>query len=581
MHGLGPHGVPFLEAQRPVVEAGGQPEAVFGQRRLAAEVALVHAADLRDRDVALVGEDQRVVGQVFEQRRRRLAGLAAREIARIVLDALAHARGLQHLEVEIGALFEPLRLEEPPLSIELVEPALQLVLDGLDALDQRRPRRHVVRIGVDLGELQVVGLLAGERVELLDALDLVAEEAEAPAAVLVMGREQLHRVAAHAEIAAAEIRRALVLQSHEIGDELALVDALADRDAERHGRIGLDRADAVDARHGGHDDDVVALQQRPGGGVAHPVDLLVDGRFLLDVRVGPRHIGLGLIVIVVGNEVFDGIVGEEALELAVELRRQRLVGRENQGRPVGGGDHLGHGEGLAGAGDAEQHLVALLALHAVDEFGDGRGLVALGLVFGTQLERDAAFRLVGPGRAMRHPGLGLEARIAGLQELLEHFGRGRGAAEATRMFGGRRFGLPAFAGWRRHEGPGRMGSAESNGACGASANPSALRRAERSGTAALRRPSFKAGFSSAARCSSSGTTSGRPAFPTLGRFGEAARARLQPCRVRASGRASERVRRRSSGLSASRQYGVRRAMREAWTPFSRTREKVARRSWVG
>jgi hypothetical protein len=47
--GLRAHRVPFLEAQRPVVEAGRQPEAVFGQRRLAAEVAAVHAADLRDR----------------------------------------------------------------------------------------------------------------------------------------------------------------------------------------------------------------------------------------------------------------------------------------------------------------------------------------------------------------------------------------------------------------------------------------------------------------------------------------------------------------------------------------------------
>ena len=87
VHGLRPHGVPFLEAQRAVVQAGGQAEAVFGQRRLAAEVAAVHAADLRHGDVALVGEDEGVVGQVFEQGRRRLAGLAAGEVARIVLDA--------------------------------------------------------------------------------------------------------------------------------------------------------------------------------------------------------------------------------------------------------------------------------------------------------------------------------------------------------------------------------------------------------------------------------------------------------------------------------------------------------------
>ncbi len=113
--GLRPHRVPFLEPQRAVVHAGGQPKTVFGQRRLAPVVAAVHAADLRDGHVALVAEDQGVVGQVLEQGRRRLAGPAAGEVARIVLDAGAGAGRLQHLEVEDGALLEPLRLEQPAL----------------------------------------------------------------------------------------------------------------------------------------------------------------------------------------------------------------------------------------------------------------------------------------------------------------------------------------------------------------------------------------------------------------------------------------------------------------------------------
>ena len=112
MHRLRPHRLPFLEAQRAVVEAGRQAEAIFGERRLAAEVAAIHAADLRDGDVALVGEDERVVGQIFEQGRRRLAGLAAGEIARIILDAGAGAGRLQHFEIEQRALLEPLRLEQ-------------------------------------------------------------------------------------------------------------------------------------------------------------------------------------------------------------------------------------------------------------------------------------------------------------------------------------------------------------------------------------------------------------------------------------------------------------------------------------
>ncbi len=196
------HGVPFLEAQRAIVHARGQAEAVLGQRRLAPVVAAEHGADLRHGDVALVDEHERVVGQVLEQRRRRLARLAAGEIARIVLDAGARARRLHHLHVEDGALLQPLRLQQLAVGIELVEPLLQLALDRLDGLLQRRLRRHVVRVGIDLHQRQVVRLLPGERVELDDALDVVAEQRDAPGAVFQMRREQLDRVAAHAEGAA-------------------------------------------------------------------------------------------------------------------------------------------------------------------------------------------------------------------------------------------------------------------------------------------------------------------------------------------------------------------------------------------
>ena len=342
------HHVPFLEAQRPVVHAGGQAEAVFGQRRLAPEVAAEHAADLRNGDVAFVGEHQRIVGHIFEQRRRRLAGAAAGEIARIVLDAGAAAGRFHHFEIEGGALLQPLRFQQAPLVVELVEPHLQLALDRLDRLHQRRPRRHIMRVGVDLDEFELVLLVAGERIELLDILHGVAEQIHAPGAVFIVRRENVDDVAAHAERAAGEIGlRALVLQRHEIGDQLALVDALALLQRKGHRGIGLDRADTVDAGHRGDDDDVVALQQRARRRMAHAVDLLVDRGILLDVGVGARHVGFRLVVVVIGDEILDRIVGEEILELAIELRGQRLVRRQDQGRALRRLDHLGHGVGLA------------------------------------------------------------------------------------------------------------------------------------------------------------------------------------------------------------------------------------------
>jgi hypothetical protein len=143
---------------------------------------------------------------------------------------------------------------------------------------------------------------------------------------------------------------------------------------------------------------------------------------------------LRLVVVVVADEVLDRVVGEEALELAVELGGQRLVGGEDQGGALGGLDHLGDGEGLARAGDAEEDLVALVRLHARDQFRYRLGLVAGGLVVADQAEGAAALglgRLLG---AVGGPGDGVGGAVVvdeGGHRLTDG-GRRRGGAAGTR-----------------------------------------------------------------------------------------------------------------------------------------------------
>jgi hypothetical protein len=63
--------------------------------------------------------------------------------------------------------------------------------------------------------------------------------------------------------------------------------------------------------------------------------VLVDRAVLLDVEIARRNVGLGLVVVVIRDEVFDGVVRKELAELRVKLSRKRLVGREDErGRPV-------------------------------------------------------------------------------------------------------------------------------------------------------------------------------------------------------------------------------------------------------
>ena len=125
------HGVPFFEFERAVVLARGQAEAIVAERNLARAVALEHGADLGDRHVAFVDDEQGVFGQVFEQGRGRLTGRASGQIAAVVLDPGADAGCLHHLQIEGAALLQALGLEQLALGLQLLEPQAEVVLDVL------------------------------------------------------------------------------------------------------------------------------------------------------------------------------------------------------------------------------------------------------------------------------------------------------------------------------------------------------------------------------------------------------------------------------------------------------------------
>jgi len=97
--------------------------------------------------------------------------------------------------------------------------------------------------------------------------------------------------------------------------------------------VVIDRiADAVNRRHRAHDHHVAPLEQALGGREAHLLDMLVDRGILLDEQVARRYVGLGLVVVVVGDEILDGILRKKLAELRVQLRRKGLVGRQHQRR---------------------------------------------------------------------------------------------------------------------------------------------------------------------------------------------------------------------------------------------------------
>ncbi|MPM30869.1 hypothetical protein SDC9_77420 [bioreactor metagenome] len=115
--------------------------------------------------------------------------------------------------------------------------------------------------------------------------------------------------------------------------------------------------------------------------------MLVDRAVFFDEQIALRHIGLGLVIVVIADEIFHRVFGEELAEFAVELRRQRLVGREHDGRPPQPSDHVGHGEGLARTRHAQQRLERLAIAHPLHQLGNRLGLVTGRKVRLEQLKR--------------------------------------------------------------------------------------------------------------------------------------------------------------------------------------------------
>ena len=148
-------------------------------------------------------------------------------------------------------------------------------------------------------------------------------------------------------------------------------------------------ADAVNAGHAGHDHHVAAREQRAHGREPQPLDLLVDARILLDEGVRARDVGLGLVIIEVADEVFDGVVWEEALELGVKLGRQRLVVGDDERGLVHVADDVGDGEGFARTRHPQECLVLRPGNDALGQLGNGLRLIPGGRVGRNEFEHRA------------------------------------------------------------------------------------------------------------------------------------------------------------------------------------------------
>ena len=102
----------FFEVQRTVVQSGRQTKSVIHQRLLTRTVARIHAADLRNRNMRLIHDQQEIIREEINECHRRLPRLREIQMSRIILNSRAETGLTHHLDIKIRPLRDALRLDQ-------------------------------------------------------------------------------------------------------------------------------------------------------------------------------------------------------------------------------------------------------------------------------------------------------------------------------------------------------------------------------------------------------------------------------------------------------------------------------------
>ena len=115
--------------------------------------------------------------------------------------------------------------------------------------------------------------------------------------------------------------------------------------------------------------------------MAQLIDLLVDGAVFFNIGIRLRNVRFRLVIIVVGNEVFHGVIREKLAELAAKLRGKRFVVCQNKRGTIQFRNDVRHGKRFAAARNAEQRLLLMPRADGLHKFFDCLRLVARRLIF--------------------------------------------------------------------------------------------------------------------------------------------------------------------------------------------------------
>jgi len=270
------------------------------------------------------------------------------EIPAIIFNAVAKSDFFDHLQVIQGPLFESFCLQVFRLFLKEGLLFFQILLDfpyGLIGCGLARDEQ-ICRVNDDVVKRDQTFACFG--IDRFQPFDFIPPELNTQR-MIGISQEYIYRVPLNAEGSPFELGTRSAVQAADEGMQESVAPPFLTDFEWNHAFVKFHWiANSVNAADGGdHNDIAPATQQGRGGAETQFLNLLIDSQVLFDVRVRGGDIGLGLIVIVVADEILDQIVREELLEFAVQLRGQRFVMAEHEGRTLGLSNDIGNRKRLA------------------------------------------------------------------------------------------------------------------------------------------------------------------------------------------------------------------------------------------
>ena len=282
--------------------------------------------------MGLINNHQKILREIIQQRTGRFTGSCSGQMSGIVLNSRAKTSFPHHFHVKIGPFRNSLGLQQLILALKISHLLFHLRKNIFRCLHHFFFGNHVMRSRENGHMAQLSLHLTGQYIDFCDPVHLIAEEFDPVSFASGISRKHFQHVSAHPEGATLKVHLiSCILNIDELMNHLVPVLFHPRAQGNNHFFIIDGTSQTINAGHRRHNDHVIPLRKRRRRRMAQLINLIVDGRVLLNVSVCGRDIGLGLVVVVVGDKILHRVLREELLKLTVELCCKGFIVGNNEG----------------------------------------------------------------------------------------------------------------------------------------------------------------------------------------------------------------------------------------------------------